>query len=181
MPFVSNLPVKVDVFVEPTLSAVLDGNPLKMSARTKPFQTSNETILDVVLDKFDLTPWLAYAPFEPAFRLPSAQLTTNIEVSFRQPADAAPELVLRGPLRLDQFVRGQGGGSGDGARIRTRVRDVQPLIGRWQLTRMRCPAGLDLRLKEGNNLATLLRLPRRAKPGERRPGRGGQRSGQARG
>ncbi|WP_341649632.1 DUF748 domain-containing protein [Thauera humireducens] len=38
VPFVSNLPVKVDVFVEPTLSAVLDGNPLKMSARTKPFQ-----------------------------------------------------------------------------------------------------------------------------------------------
>ncbi|MDD3676759.1 DUF748 domain-containing protein [Thauera propionica] len=161
VPFVSNLPVKVDVFVEPTLSAVLDGNPLKMSARTKPFQDTHETILDVVLDKFDLTPWLAYAPFEPAFRLPSAQLTTNIEVSFRQPADAAPELVLRGPLRLDQFVLQDKAGEPVATvpEFELEFADVQPLIGRWHFTRMRvAQPELDLvRLKEGGlNLATLL-------------------------
>ena len=161
VPFLSNLPVKVDVFVEPTLAATLDGNPLKMNARLKPFADTQETILDVVLDKFDLAPWLAYAPFKPAFRLPSALLTTNLELSFNQPVDAPPVLSLRGPLKLEQFLLQDK----DGAPVASipefelEFADVQPLIGRWHFTRLRvAQPEIDLlRLKDGGfNLTQLL-------------------------
>ncbi len=161
VPFVSNLPVKVDVFVEPTLSATLDGNPLKMEARLKPFADVHETILDVVLDKFDLAPWLAYAPFDPAFRLPSALLTSNIELSFSQPLDAPPVLTLRGPLKLEQVLVQDKDGVAVASipAFELEFADVQPLIGRWHFTHLRLaqPEFDIVRLKDGGlNLTKLL-------------------------
>src|SRR5690606_14674938 len=37
LPFVSNLPVKVDVFVEPAVTAMLNGHPLNLSGKSLPF------------------------------------------------------------------------------------------------------------------------------------------------
>ena len=164
LPFVSNLPVKVDVFIEPSLSATLDGNALKMSARLKPFAEVQQTVLDVVLDKFDLAPWIAYAPFEPAFRLPSALLTSNIELSFTQPVDGAPVLSLQGPIKLEQLLLQDKDGVAVASipEFELELADVQPLIGRWHFTRLRlAQPELDLvRLKEGDlNLAQLLPAP----------------------
>ena len=164
VPFVSNLPVKVDVFIEPKLSATLDGNALKMNARLKPFADAQQTVLDVVLDKFDLAPWLAYAPFEPAFRLPSALLTSNIELTFTQPVDGAPVLSLQGPLKLEQLLVQDK----DGVAVvsipefELELADVQPLIGRWHFTRLRlAQPEFDLvRLKDGGlNLEQMLPAP----------------------
>lgn len=164
LPFVSNLPVKVDVFIEPSLSATLDGNALKMSARLKPFAEVQQTVLDVVLDKFDLAPWIAYAPFEPAFRLPSALLTSNIELSFTQPVDGAPVLSLQGPIKLEQLLLQDKDGVAVASipEFELELADVQPLIGRWHFTRLRlAQPELDLvRLKDGGlNLAQLLPAP----------------------
>ncbi len=171
VPFVSNLPVKVDVFVEPSVSATLNGDPLLLSARTKPFAESHETVLDVVLKEFDVTPWVAYLPFEPGFRLPSALLTSNLELSFRQQPDAAPELALRGPLKVDKLVLQDKAGAplADVAEFELEFADVQPLIGRWHFTRLRlAQPQLDLvRLKDGGlNLAALL-PPTKAKPADK--------------
>ena len=77
---------------------------LLLSARTKPFAESQDTIVDVALKQFDLAPWMAYLPIEPRFKLPSALLTTNLELSFSQPTDAPPVVSLRGPLQIDQLV-----------------------------------------------------------------------------
>ena len=164
VPFVSNLPVKVDVFIEPSLSATLDGNALKMNARLKPFAEAQQTVLDVVLDKFDLAPWIAYAPFEPAFRLPSALLTSNIELTFTQPLDGAPVLSLKGPLKLEQLLLQDKDGLAVASipELELELADVQPLIGRWHFTRLRvAQPEIDLvRLKDGGlNLGQLLPAP----------------------
>ena len=161
VPFLSNLPVRVDVFVQPSLSAKLNGDPLLLSARTKPFADSHETILDVVLQQFDLAPWLAYLPAEVGVRLPSALLTTNVEISFRQPAGAAPELALRGPLKLEQVVLQDRDGAplAKVAEAELEFADVQPLIGRWQFTRLRLaqPEVDVIRRADGSlNLAALM-------------------------
>ncbi len=154
VPFVSNLPVRVDVFVQPSLSAKINGDPILLNARTKPFAQTHETILDVVLRDFDLTPWVAYLPIEPRFRLPSALLTTNLELSFSQAADATPVLALRGPVQLDRLVLQDrdGGPVASVAEVALEFADVQPLIGRWQFTRLRlAQPEIDLvRLKDGS-------------------------------
>ena len=154
VPFVSNLPVKVDVFVQPSLAAKINGDPLLLNARTKPFAEAHETILDVVLREFDLTPWVAYLPIEPSFRLPSALLTTNLELSFSQPPDAAPVLALRGPVQIDKLVLQdrEGAPVATVAEAALEFADVQPLIGRWQFTRLRLvQPEIDLvRLEDGS-------------------------------
>lgn len=164
VPFVSNLPVRVDVFVQPSLSAKLNGDALLLNARTKPFAESQETILDVSLKAFDLTPWVAYLPIEPRFRLPSALLTTNLELSFSQPAEGAPVLSLRGPLQVDKLVLQDRVGApvATAEEVELEFADVQPLIGRWHFTRLRLARPeVDLvRLKDGGlNVLGLIPAP----------------------
>lgn len=165
VPFVSNLPVRVDVFVQPSLSARLNGDPLLLNARTKPFAESHETVLDVALKQFDLSPWMAYLPIEPRFRLPSALLTTNLELSFSQPPDAPPVLALRGPVQIDQIVLQDrdGGPVATVAELELEFADVQPLIGRWHFTRLRLDRPeVDLVMLKDGRLKLLELLPQPA-------------------
>ena len=104
IPFLSNLPVKVDVFVEPSLSAEVNGQALGLSGRSKPFSSDWETVLAISLTDFQLEPWLAYLPFEPAFKVTSGSLGTELELAFRQPADLPPTMTLRGQARIDKLV-----------------------------------------------------------------------------
>ncbi|HAF54868.1 MAG TPA: hypothetical protein DCL01_06560 [Thauera sp.] len=167
VPFISNLPVRVDVFIQPSLSAKLNGDPLLLNARSKPFAESQETILDVALKRFDLSRWMAYLPIEARFKLPSALLTTNIELSFSQPPDAPPVVALRGPLQIDELVLQDRDGApvASVAELELELADVQPLIGRWHFTRLRLarPEVDMVRLKDGGlNLLELMPPP--AKP-----------------
>ena len=174
VPFVSNLPVRVDVFVQPSLSAKLNGDALLLNARTKPFADSQETILDVSLKEFDLTPWVAYLPVEPRFRLPSALLTTNVELSFSQPAEGPPVLSLRGPLQLAKLVLQDRDGApvASADEVELEFADVQPMIGRWHFTRLRLARPeIDLvRLQDGG-LNVLGLMPPPAAEGARKKGK----------
>ncbi|MBN8443106.1 MAG: DUF748 domain-containing protein [Thauera sp.] len=172
VPFVSNLPVKVDVFVEPTLSANLDGDPVGVSARSKPFKDTHETILDLKLKEFDLAPWMAYLPFEPTFRLPSGLLTTNLELSFAQQDDARPVVKLRGQLQVDKLeVQDRNGAPAlKMAEFGLDLADVEPFANKWHFTKLRLNAPeIDVvLLKDGGlNLATL--APPAGKPAAEPP------------
>src|SRR5574343_358309 len=54
LPFVSSLPYQADVLVEPAFAAVIDGSPLVLKGRSKPFAGSHESELDLDLDRLDL-------------------------------------------------------------------------------------------------------------------------------
>jgi len=171
VPFVSNLPVKVDVFVEPKLAATLDGDPVSVSARSKPFKDTQETILDLTLNEFDLSPWMAYLPFEPTFRLPSGLLTTNLELSFAQQPDAKPLVALRGQVQVDRLeVQDRTGAPAiKVGEFGLELADVEPFANRWHFTRLRLhQPEIDLvRLKDGGiNLATLAPPPAKGGDGK---------------
>ncbi len=169
LPFISNLPVKVDVFVEPVLSATLDGNPLELSAKAKPFIDSRDTILDVELKAFDLAPWAAYLPADTGFRLPSGLLTTKVELSFAQQPGQTPRLSLRGPVQIERLELQDKAGEPvlKMAELGFELADVEPMAGKWHFTRLRLMAPeLDLvRLKNGDTNLTGL-LPASAEPAE---------------
>lgn len=163
VPFVSNLPVKVEVFVEPTLSARLNGETVDVGVRTRPFRSPLETEFKLKLKDFDLAPWMAYLPFEPGFRLPSGRLSTELDLSFVQPpaAGEAPQLSLRGQLQLDELTVQDAAGAPVVriAALELELADVQPLARRWHFTRLRLQQPeLDLvRLGDGGlNLLSLL-------------------------
>lgn len=139
IPFVSNLPVKVDVFVEPALSAAVNGQAFGLSGRTKPFDEARETVLELAVKDFDLVPWIAYLPFEPAFQLSSGRLGAELELSFSQPADAPPRVGLRGQAQIDQLVVLDKAGQAAIAlgEFGVELVDVQPLVGKYHFSRLR--------------------------------------------
>ncbi|HQR04631.1 MAG: DUF748 domain-containing protein [Proteobacteria bacterium] len=98
IPFVANVPSKTEVFVEPHFSARINGAPLTLTGRIRPFATGHDAVVDINLDKFDLTRISAYARLP--FRLHSALLGTRIEVRFRKPVDQAPAVTVAGNLDL---------------------------------------------------------------------------------
>ena len=101
IPFVSTLPVDLDSFVEPGLSVKVDGTPFAITGRTKPFQDSLETLLELRLDALDLTKYLPFVPVSLPFSVVSARLTLALDLSFVRPRAAAPSLRLKGRVALD--------------------------------------------------------------------------------
>ncbi|QAU32689.1 DUF748 domain-containing protein [Janthinobacterium sp. 17J80-10] len=96
LPFISSLHSQVDIFVEPLLSAKVNGTPLLFKGKARPFADNREAVLDLNLDGLDLTRFVDYLPFKPAFKLASAQLETRLSASFLQPHDQPPSLTLSG-------------------------------------------------------------------------------------
>lgn len=100
IPFISSLPSQVDVFVEPMLSASVNGTPLLVKGKAQPFADPMDATVDLNLDNLDLTTYLKYIPGTPHFKLPSARLDMKMAAHFRQKKDEAPALLLTGDVTL---------------------------------------------------------------------------------
>ena len=138
LPFLSNLPSKVELFVEPDLSALVNGRPLHVGGQSRPFAKDRETALDIDLDGFDFTPYLAYLPFDAAFKVPEGRLTTRLQLAFSQPPEAAPEVTLTGSVEL-AGLRLQGAKGEPMLKVPAlalSLVDVQPLVGKWHFGRL---------------------------------------------
>ncbi|MFT3858683.1 MAG: DUF748 domain-containing protein [Aquabacterium sp.] len=111
VPFVSNLPSRIDVEVLPELSATVDGSPLRLTGRTLPFQEGMRSSIDVGLDRVDvpllaqaLAPWVPEA-WRPAAR--TGQLAVALKIGFeaRKPPQV-PHLSIQGRAQLDKLDLG---------------------------------------------------------------------------
>lgn len=100
VPFISGFPAEVEHYVQPALSASIDGTPFRLDGRTRPFGEDLETVFDIELDALDITPYMAYLPFEPAFKLLSGALSTQLELAFSEPKGQGPRLTLAGTAML---------------------------------------------------------------------------------
>jgi len=100
IPFISGFPAQVERYVQPELSASINGTPLHVSGRTRPFDETRATVIDIQLAPFDIAPYLAYLPYTPAFAIRSGQVSTALELAFEQPTEAAPRLTLVGSATL---------------------------------------------------------------------------------
>ncbi|MGW8393562.1 DUF748 domain-containing protein [Pseudoduganella sp. HUAS MS19] len=100
LPFVSSLPADVTIFVEPLFSAKINGAPLLLKGRARPFAEPKDYALDLKLDKVDLTNYLGYLPFKPGFKLPSAHLEAQLKLTVVQPKEKPASLVLGGEATL---------------------------------------------------------------------------------
>ncbi len=100
LPFVSSLPADVTIFVEPLFSANINGAPLSLKGKARPFAEPKDYALDLELDKVDLTTYLGYLPFKPGFKLPSAHLDSRLKLTVVQPKDKPATLVLGGEASL---------------------------------------------------------------------------------
>ena len=103
VPFVSTLPVYLDSFVESGLRVAIDGTPFAIQGRTKPFQDSLETVLELRLKSLDLTRYLPFVPLRLPFAVQSARLSLALDVGFTRPHDGAPKLTVKGDVALEKL------------------------------------------------------------------------------
>ncbi len=100
LPFLSNFPSSTNSFVQPYLSAKINGAPFALQGRSKPFVDSLETSLAIDIDHLDLTSYVAYSPVPLPVKLQSAKLSTKLDLIFDRKNHQA-ELLLSGDVRLD--------------------------------------------------------------------------------
>lgn len=104
IPSLSSMPADVQVFVEPLLAATVNGAPLLLKGKARPFAEPRDMAVDLQLDNVDLPRYLDYLPYKPAFTLRGARLDARISASFRQPHEQGPALVLGGQIGLKDMV-----------------------------------------------------------------------------
>lgn len=98
IPFLSNFSYAVETFVEPLFRARINGHPVSLTGRTKPFSGTLESVVDLRADGLPIPHYLEYAPVRPRFQLRSALLDLRTELAFIQRPDAPPAVRLTGDV-----------------------------------------------------------------------------------
>jgi len=104
VPFLSNLPYDIDVYTQPSFSVNVNGTPINLTGRSKPFSDSRETALDVNINNIELPKYLEYVPADLRFKLTSGSLSTKLALSFTQPQEQTPALIVNGKIGLNQLA-----------------------------------------------------------------------------
>jgi uncharacterized protein involved in outer membrane biogenesis len=102
IPFISNLPYYVDIFVQPLLEAKLNDTLISFKGKTRPFSDSLETALDINVKDFDIPYYLAYVPSKMNFKLLSGYVDAKVGISYIQHRDKAPTFALTGNIAVKQ-------------------------------------------------------------------------------
>jgi uncharacterized protein involved in outer membrane biogenesis len=110
LPFISSLPADVEIFVEPLFSANINGAPLHLSGKARPFAESKEYVMALDLDNVDIAAYLGYLPGKPNFRLEGARLSAKLQATFAQPKGKTSALLLGGQASLKGVVLQQADG-----------------------------------------------------------------------
>lgn len=100
VPFISSLPSQVQIFVEPMLRAKVNGTPLLVKGKLRPFADTRDATVELNADELDLTRFLDYMPLASGVRIPAAKLDMRMTASFRQQENQAPSLILDGTMNL---------------------------------------------------------------------------------
>src|SRR5919109_641576 len=83
VPFISSLPSQVDIRVQPSFSATINGSPFAIGADTKPFKESHESTIHLNFDKLQVSKYLEYSPVELNFKVPAGTIDGSLTASFR--------------------------------------------------------------------------------------------------
>lgn len=100
-PFISNFPSFINTYTAPEFSADINGTPFALKGKTKPFSDSLETCLDINIDSLSLHEYTAYVPVPLNFHLSSANLSTDMRISYIQPSRKKPSFSIKGTITLD--------------------------------------------------------------------------------
>lgn len=117
LPFISSLPYQTGIVVEPSFSATVNGAPLVLQGKGKPFAETHESALSLDLDHLDLGRLQAYLPESLPFRLKRGTVDSELQLLFREQGDKLHTLTLAGAVHISH--------------LQTADADGQPLLG-WR-------------------------------------------------
>ncbi|HEX8874019.1 MAG TPA: DUF748 domain-containing protein [Nitrosospira sp.] len=100
VPFVANFKSDEQNWVEPHFSARVNGAPIILEGKLRPFTAAREAALELKLNDVDLTRIDQYSPIPVGISLHSGYLDSNLLLTFTQIDGEAPEIVLTGRTAL---------------------------------------------------------------------------------
>ena len=102
VPFIANLPGRVDVVVQPLLQMVVDRHLVRIEGVSRPFGGTLDTAVSLNFHRLDLPPYAGYLPASIAIKLPSGALSLDMLLHFKQ-SEAGPSITLTGAVAVDQL------------------------------------------------------------------------------
>ena len=103
VPFVANLPSDIDSTVQPLLRMDVDGSPIRIAGKAKPFVTTPESVVNLTLDHLAVPPFFGYVSVKLPIKLPSGALSANLQVHFVK-TEPEPSIAVAGSVTLDQLA-----------------------------------------------------------------------------
>jgi uncharacterized protein involved in outer membrane biogenesis len=111
IPFVSSLPTQVEIKVQPTFSALVNGRPIGVTGETRPFKDTHETVLHWALNSVPLQPYLDYVPTTLPVKVESGRVDARIDLSFIGRGAGPPQLTLSGSVGVADLVLNERAGT----------------------------------------------------------------------
>ncbi len=130
IPFIANLPADVNVFVEPLLQMTVDGSPLKLGGKARPFSSPPESELDLNIHRLDLARYAGYLPVRLPLKIPGGTFSCAMQIHFVM-GENQPVIRLNGAAALDQIEVRDGANAAllGLAHGEVKLTDVEPLGG----------------------------------------------------
>ncbi len=101
VPFIANLPADVGIFVRPLLQMVVDGSPMRIAGKARPFAVPPESVINLNLHRLSLPLYVGYMPEKLPLKIPHGTLSSRLQVHFVN-AVSGPRIRVGGELALDQ-------------------------------------------------------------------------------
>ncbi len=111
VPFLSNIPYYVNRYVQPYFGARVNGTPVDLRGKTKPFAESRETSFDIDIRGFNLPAYVEYVPARLNIGIPSALLDVIGKVTFTEYRNRPPTLGYGGKVALRDVKVTEAGGA----------------------------------------------------------------------
>ena len=100
VPFVSNMNDWVHVYEQPRFSANINGNLYTLEGRTKPFEESLESFLDINIKGLEIPRYMPYVPVKTNFVLNSGTVDVAAKISFKRGKDKTPTCTVTGDVAV---------------------------------------------------------------------------------
>jgi len=100
IPFISNLPSDIEIDVEPSFSAFINGRFFSSAGQTRPFAGTQETVLQLELHDIALPHYLAYVPIDLGVVVRRAFLDCRLLLSYSLDMSKEKYLGLEGEIGL---------------------------------------------------------------------------------
>ncbi|SEP41154.1 DUF748 domain-containing protein [Nitrosovibrio sp. Nv6] len=103
VPFIANFESDEETWVEPHFSAKVNGAPLTLNGKMRPFTENREATLELKLNDVDLTNIDEYSPIPTGISLLSGYFDSDLLLTFTQVAGESPSMVLTGRAALREL------------------------------------------------------------------------------
>lgn len=104
IPFISNIPSKVDIFVDLAMSANVNHEKFELDGKARAFSKDKDGNVNVKLEALNLLSYMEYVPFKTNFILKDGRLDTDLKVGFMKPETGEMGLTVSGDVALNSLL-----------------------------------------------------------------------------